>query len=419
MTDFVLGGGVTGLATGMASGFTVLEAAETPGGICGSYYLTADGMRLSEPPANGEAFRFERGGGHWIFGADELVLPLLQSFGPLASYRRKAAVYFPSRNLYVPYPIQNHGNQLSAHLPKPAAGRAARSAASGCTLRQWLASTFGPTLCEEFFFPFHELYTAGLYHRIAPQDDYKSPTAGGAGYNVDFLYPVSGLDALTKAMAGRCRVRYQSKVTAIDTKARRLLLHDGSELGYTRLVSTLALNQMLELTKLQIDATPDPWTSVLVLNLAARRGRECPDLHWVYLPATEAGFHRVGFYDNVEPSFLPRSKRAGELTSLYVERAFLAGARPTPQQCEAYAAEVVRELQDWSFIEQALLIDPTWIEVAYTWSWPNSVWKNRAIEALAADGITQVGRYARWVFQGIGASIRDGLLAGVIAKHRD
>ena len=115
----------------------------------------------------------------------------------------------------------------------------------------------------------------------------------------------------------------------------------------------------------------------------------------------------------------PRSKRTGELTSLYVERAFLAGARPTPQQCEAYAAEVVRELQDWSFIEQALLIDPTWIEVAYTWSWPNSVWKNRAIEALAADGITQVGRYARWVFQGIGASIRDGLLAGVIAKHRE
>ena len=415
MTAFVLGGGVTGLAAGMASGFTVLEAAETPGGICASYYLTPDGAtRLPDPPPDGEAFRFERGGGHWIFGADHLVLPLLKSLGPFASYPRKATAYFPDRKLHVPYPIQNHADRLGADLAnwvRPPVGR---------TLRQWLSAAFGPTLCQEFFFPFHELYTAGLYHSVAPQDDYKSPTAGGGGYNVEFLYPVSGLDALIRAMAARCRVQCGCKVTAIDTKARRLLLANGRELSYTRLVSTLPLNHMLELTGIRVDASPDPWTSVLVLNIAASRGRECPDVHWVYVAATEAGFHRVGFYDNVEPSFLPRSKRAGrELTSLYVERAFAAGARPTPQQCDAYAANVVRELQDWGFIGEALLIDPTWIEVAYTWSWPDSAWKNQAIEALSANGITQVGRYARWVFQGIADSIRDGLLAGAIVKHLD
>jgi protoporphyrinogen oxidase len=273
-------------------------------------------------------------------------------------------------------------------------------------------------LCEQFFFPFHELYTAGLYHRIAPQDAYKSPTTG-AGYNGEFLYPLSGLDALARAMASRCRIQYRSKVIAIDVGRKRVLLEEGREINYSKLISTLPLNRMLELTQIEVDAPTDPWTSALVLNIAARRGPACPDAHWVYLPVTESGFHRVGFYDNVEPSFLPRSRRAArELTSLYVERAFAGAARPTTQECDTYAADVVRELQRWEFIGDALVVDPTWIDVAYTWSWPDSAWKNQALAALAANSITQIGRYGRWMFQGIGASIREGLAAGASVTTR-
>jgi hypothetical protein len=38
---------------------------------------------------------------------------------------------------------------------------------------------------------------------------------------------------------------------------------------------------------------------------------------------------------------------------------------------------------------------------------------------LAANGITQVGRYATWSFQGIADSIRDGRLAGAAVRRRD
>jgi hypothetical protein len=177
---------------------------------------------------------------------------------------------------------------------------------------------------------------------------------------------------------------------------------------------------MIELTGVRLGAPADPWTSVLVLNIAAQRGPSCPDVHWTYLPGSRAGFHRVGFYDNVERTFLPRSGRAGsELASLYVERAFVGGERPTVSQREAYAASVVAELQDWGFIGEALLVDPTWIDVAYTWSWPGSPWKHQAMAALAAQGITQVGRYGRWRFQGIAQSIRDGLAAGQAPRRPD
>jgi hypothetical protein len=86
--------------------------------------------------------------------------------------------------------------------------------------------------------------------------------------------------------------------------------------------------------------------------------------------------------------------------------------RPTGTEVERYAADVVKELQDWGYIGEAEVVDPTWIDVAYTWAWPNSRWKQQAMQELEKHGIYQVGRYARWIFQGIADSIRDGFFAG-------
>jgi len=179
------------------------------------------------------------------------------------------------------------------------------------------------------------------------------------------------------------------------------------------LISTLPLNQMMAMTSLTVAAPPDPATSVLVLNVGARRGPSCPDDHWLYHPATRNGFHRVGCYSNVDRHFLPRSARErGDRVSLYIERAFSSGSRPSEEETQAYAGDVVRELQEWGYILEAEVVDPTWIDVAYTWSWPGSTWKGLALKALEEHGIFQVGRYGRWIFQGIADSIRDGFFVG-------
>jgi hypothetical protein len=167
-----------------------------------------------------------------------------------------------------------------------------------------------------------------------------------------------------------------------------------------------------------VEQPADPWTSVLVLNVAAVRGRKCPDAHWAYLPGTSSGFHRVGFYSNVDETFLPRSERGRRrVVSLYIERAFAGGDRPSSRAAADYAAAAIAELQGWGFVEDTLLVDPTWIDVGYTWAWPGSRWRAAAIAALEAEGIMPIGRYARWVFQGIAESIRDGLAAGAVARQ--
>ena len=92
----------------------------------------------------------------------------------------------------------------------------------------WLRQQFGDTLGRIFFDPFHQRYTAGLHREIAPQDGYKSPIDKAqvrrgaerentdAGYNATFLYPASGLDAVSHWLAKRCDIKYGMGATRID-----------------------------------------------------------------------------------------------------------------------------------------------------------------------------------------------------------
>ncbi len=429
MTDdtLILGAGMTGLAAGMVSGAPVLEAASGPGGICRSYYLAPGSNEpLDTAPADGHACRFENGGGHWIFGGDAPVLDFLGRLVPMKRYSRRSSVYFPDSAQYVPYPLQNHLRCLPQDVVVPALTEMARPAGRYRTMDEWLTESFGATLTDLFFGPFHDLYTAGLHTQIAPQDPYKSPVditmalrgalddAPAVGYNTTFLYPDKGLDELARQLAARGQIHYGQRVVGIDANARSVKLADGNERGYERLLATLPLNQLMSMTGLQTEARPDPHTSVLVLNIGARRGPKCPDDHWLYIPHSKSGFHRVGFYSNVDTSFLPAESRASsDRASLYIERAYVGG-EPEPDAAEVadYTQRVIAELQAWGYIGEAESARADWIDVAYTWSWPGSTWRQEAIKALEEKNIFPVGRYARWVFQGIADSVRDGFVAG-------
>ena len=428
----VLGAGMTGLAAARAGGFPVYEKARSPGGICSSYYLRPGSReRLDRAPADGEAYRFEIGGGHWIFGGDPLVLDLIGRLAPVRRYARRSSVWFPELDRLVPYPLQNHLRHLGPEL----AGKALeevlalqRRQPGFTTMLEWLRASFGPTLCELFFEPFHRLYTAGLVDRIAPQDAYKSPIdptqvvkgafgdAASVGYNQTFAYPIDGLDALARRLAEGCQVHYGHEVVRVDPGAKTVAFGNGVVERWDRLLSTLPLNRMLQLTGLDA-GRPHPSPGVLVLNLGAERGPRCPTDQWIYLASSRGGFHRVGFYDQVDRSFLPASARAtGDRTSIYVEKAYPEGQRPGPAAEQALIADVTAQLAEWGWIGAVECADPTWIEVAYTWSWPGSTWVKDGLAALEARGIHQVGRYARWTFQGIADSIRDGLLAGAALR---
>lgn len=387
-----------------------------------------DSNRLLAAPELGDSYRFELGGGHWIFGGDPLVIRLLDSVAPLRTHTRRSAVYLHDRNLFIPYPIQNNlrclGPDLAAQALAEMVGTSTRTEHTG-TLAEWLRASFGPTLCSLFFDDFHKLYTAGLWKTASPQDGYKSPldmasVIRGAfgpipdeGYNSRFVYPRDGLNVLCDRLAAKCNIRYQKTVLRISTKEKMLYMSDGSCVDYAGLISTLPLNHTLQISDVRTESPQDPYTSVLVLNVGGIRGDACPHYHWVYTPSSRSGFHRVGIYSNVDPSFLQVSSRSGpDRVSMYVERAYRGGDRPSPDQLRSVSASVTEELLEWGWIRQVEVADPTWVDVAYTWRWPGSRWREEALTMLEARGIFPVGRFARWRFQGIADSVRDGLMAG-------
>ena len=313
--SFILGGGMTGLAAGYLSGLPVYEANREPGGICCSYYVRPDSTeRLHQAPSDDEAYRFEIGGGHWIFGGDPAILQFISGITGVESYLRRSSVFFPDKGLYVPYPLQNHLRFLSPELSSKALIEMSRQPVPFQTMKDWLHQSFGPTLCELFFDRFHALYTAGLYDRIAPQDAYKSPVDlslviqgafGGVepiGYNTSFVYPTGGLDVLARRMSGKCDIRYEKRAIRVDPLSRLVEFEDGSILKYERLISTLPLSTIMKMTGLSVSSPPDPYSSVLVLNIGAGRGPRCPDDHWIYLSSSASGFHRVRILQCGQPT---------------------------------------------------------------------------------------------------------------------
>jgi protoporphyrinogen oxidase len=423
----ILGAGVTGLAVGLASGHPIYEAQTNPGGICASYYIKP-GEKTPQNicPEDQEAYHFEYGGGHWIFGGDSTVLKFIDNLTPIQSYARRSSVYFHQQDLYVPYALQNHLGYLGKEIAAKALSEIT-SASKGTprTMADWLVHNFGKTLTDLFFGPFHQAYTAGLWTKIAPQDAYKSPVSlplvvQGAfektppvGYNATFVYPKAGLNVLTQKMAAQCDIHYGKKVVQIDADQKKALFADGSGAGYETLITTLPLNQILQMAGLEVNAEPDPYTSVLVINIGATKGSKCPNDQWLYNFNTKSGFHRVGFYSHVDACFLPLSSREkADRVSIYVERAYPGSQKPTETEIEQYSKMVVQELQDWGFIQDAEVVHPTWVDVAYTWSWPGSTWKQQAIQTLEKHGIYPIGRYGRWIFQGIADSLKDGFFVG-------
>ena len=413
---------MTGLAAGFTTRAPVFEARDFAGGICSSYYRRPGHPgRLFRPPDTPDAFRFEIGGGHWIFGGDPEIIGFLSQFCSLKSYARRSAVRLAGSAELVPYPLQYHLGFLSQEVSNRAL-KELNEAGGGdqTTMQSWFAEHFGASLGRLFFEGFQERYTAGLWSQIAPQDHYKNPVdlklaAKGAsgrvpatGYNATFVYPEEGLDGLSRNIAADLDIHFGKKVVQVDLDRHLVRFHDGSSCQYERLISTLPLNRMGALTGLDTILSPDPYTSVLVFNIGGEAGPAVPEEHWIYIPDSLSGFHRVGLYSNVDRSFLPEKKRKSGV-SFYVETAFRGGARPDKKQEEAMSRAVVNELQEWGYLKQQAVVDPTWIEVAYTWRRPGSSWREDLLELLEKHDVFMRGRYARWQFQGIAASLREGL----------
>jgi len=184
--------------------------------------------------------------------------------------------------------------------------------------------------------------------------------------------------------------------------------HDGSEVAYHTLISSLPLDELLQRleplpNEIKVAQARLRYVSVLNLNLGVKR-EGISDYHWVYYPEAAYPFYRVGFLGNLSFYMVPKGT-----SSLSVEISYLPTNPPVLEEIReatlsALIACGVLRNDDEILAEKAI-----WIKHAYViYDHFRSRHLPRIIQFLRSHHIYPIGRYGRWEYTAMEEAILQG-----------
>ncbi len=424
----IIGAGLTGLSTawhlGAGRHCTVFEQQDQIGGLCRS------------PIVDGFTFDYT---GHLLHLRDaytrDLVKRLLQ--GNLREIERNAAIFCMQRYLPFPFQANLHGLPLEARLECLegfiAAAAQKRTGRKPDTFQSWVTGTFGRGIARNFFIPYNEKLFCKSLRSITcdwvswsvPKPSLREVLKGalgsantGMGYNASFSYPErGGIQKLPEAIGRKMKnIELGRRLVAVRLKERGLLFHDGTQLQYETLVSTMPLPQLLSM----IEDLPPRFSSlgrrltssaVHNINIGINRPGVTP-YHWIYFPEAEFPFYRVGCYSNFTPNMAPKNT-----SSLYIEIAARPDAAADYAELREASLEGLRRCGilrrgDRIVAEQYNRIDSGYVIF--------DRFRQQKLPGLLAwlkkHGIISAGRYGAWTYCSMEDNILEGRrLAGALA----
>ncbi len=421
----IIGGGLTGLSTGLHLGaefpWQLFEKDSRPGGHART--------------ESTQGFYFDKTG-HWLHLRDSSIKALVSELfcgdapdRQLVAVDRKARIWSHGALLRYPFQANLHGlpapviSECLLGFIKAVYDPTAKEPPSN--FEDYCLKRFGAGIARHFMIPYNaKLWgvhpreiTAAWCTRFVPIPKLEEVVRGSVGdttaelgYNVHFLYPQKGgIESLVHALLSRLppqRLHTQAALEEIHLGRKEVRIA-GQRRNYTALVATLPLPELcrriVDLPQELLEfASQLRCTSVRYLNVATRVPPPA-DYHWLYVPEEHYPFYRVGIYTNAVPAMAPPGCGA-----LYVELSD-RGPRPDvnamlPGIAEALcAAGVLHQAEDILFTELRE------IEYAYV------VFDHNYYQALAAllpfleaHAIYPRGRYGSWTYN----SMEDCLLLG-------
>ncbi len=410
----VLGCGVAGLAAARvfyANGarYRVFERQDGPGGL-----IRTD--RLGD-------FLFDRAG-HFLHPRSDTFRTVLAETGiRYRTFTRRSAVIID--DAIVPYPLQFNlwacerafSSAVERELAEPSsAGR------PGAGLREHFLDTWGATLTKRFFEP----YLGKMWGR--PLDDI--PSSWGSrfvpamdpdrvreglarpvlnyGYNDSFIYPASGrIGDLGEALASRTQdsIELETEAVSIDSVEKTVTLACGRSVAYSRLVSTIPLNRLLELLGREADSPVLAHSGLLNIRVGFR-GELLRRDHWYYLPDPSLAAFRAGLPGNFSDRVCPPGSASLSLECGLGQGPDLGpGPEAVARQTLDYLAG--KQILAWDEIElvDSYLIRPSY--VAHRMEVTPHLQRIR--RELATEDIYLAGRYGAWDYM----SIEDSYLSGL------
>ena len=419
----ILGGGLTGLTAAREirkSGGSpiVLEKAARPGGLLKTN--REGGVAIDELP-------------HVFFTKDKIASKLFRDIvGPVHGRKHKLGVLW--KGGYVDFPFQNHINQLDLADRKLALRGLlelgdGKSAAEARNLEEFALRTLGRGIVDLFFRPYNEKLwrtpLAGMdYEWLASK--IKLPDAealadsvlggpsagrGDVAPHAEFIYPrKGGIESLAEGLAARLApgaLFCGAGVLSINT-ARRVVSTSRGDIRYGKLISTLPLDRLIELSGSRDCVKLAPRlraTKVLCLQYVLK-SVNLPDYHWIYVPDRKLPFYRFTRVDLFNPG-----AAAGRMV-LLVECAVPSSGGAVSDG--ATAARVTGLLRGMGIIP-ARALERSW-HTSHFPAYPvPHAGHGRDVPAclkrLGAAGIISAGRFGEWAMYNMDHSIRAGLAA--------
>lgn len=230
------------------------------------------------------------------------------------------------------------------------------------------------------------------------------------GPNNRFRFPKrGGTGAVWTALANRLsaahprRLRFSTRLTRLDTAARRAHLGDGSVMEYERLVSTIPLDVLVEISDLAAALTPAARrlerssTHVIGIGLRGQAPAHLRGKCWMYFPEGDNPFYRVTHFSHYSPQNVPHPGRQWSLMAEVSE------SRHKPVDSARVVEDTIAGLVATRMIRDRSEVHHTWhrrIEHGYP---VPSLDRDAAITALRpaleARQVFSRGRFGAWMYE--------------------
>jgi protoporphyrinogen oxidase len=405
----IVGGGVTGLAFAghlEEQDYLICEADGELGGYCKT--IRRDG------------FIWDYSGHFFHFRRPEIEQALVSRIGPerVHRIRREARIQYGDR--LIDFPFQRNIDQLPhAEFVECLGDLFRRTTAPPQNFRQMLYAKFGRGISEKFLVPYNEkLYATDLERldtdamgRFFPYAEAEEIVRGlGAGgssseraatYNATFTYPEGGAIEYITALAADVKqdcISLGEPVLEIDL-GQKIATTPQRQIQFEYLISSAPFPRLLELCGVAFDRDLYSHNQVLVFNLGFD-SKGPTGSHWIYYPARDVSFYRIGFYDNIFGT---------TRMSLYVEIGYPSHVVLGDADIAKAKARVLQDLARVGVIttqrlvaEHHVVLDPAYVHI--TQASLASVAEHRAL--LALRGVHSAGRYGSWTY----CSIEDNII---------
>ena len=413
----ILGAGMAGLSAAYhlkEKAYQIFEKEAEVGGLCRS--VTKDGFTFDYT-------------GHLLHLSQPYTQKLVNKLLPdlLIRHQRNSAIYV--KDGYVPFPFQANLWALPKDITRECLIEFIRAscgeAKGGADFLSWINQAFGSGIAKYFMIPYNEkLWRVPLdeiclewVERFIPCPTLEEVIDGalgvnlkGFGYNQEFLYPLKGgIQVLPQAFLTKVGdVHLAKEAESIDIKRRIVRFQDGSEMAYHALISSLPLDELLQLIEPIPEEIKDArgqlrYVSVINLNLGV--GREgISDYHWVYFPEPAYPFYRVGLLSNLSPHMAPKGASA-----LSVEISYFPS---TPPSLEKVREQTIAALVSCGILradDEILAEQAIWIKHAYViYDQFRSQRLPQIIQVLRSRHIYPIGRYGLWEYTAMEEAILQG-----------